>query len=102
MESDRPHSSCKRYRSIFEKYGIRYVRSILGKGIRFRQIVPERKILLDYALGEVKTLSRNSTHMLFKIRDIKAKVLRNKRAFQYYVNRDKQVVENIMKNIKSF
>lgn len=62
----------------------------------------ERKILLDYALGEVKTLSRNSTHMLLKIRDIKAKVLRNKRAFQYYVNRDRQVVENIMKNIKSF
>lgn len=62
----------------------------------------ERKILLDYALGEVKQLSRNSTHMLFKIRDIKAKVLRNKRAFQYYVNRDRQVVEDIMKNIKSF
>ena len=62
----------------------------------------ERKILLDYALGEVKTLSRNSTHMLLKIRDIKAKVLRNKRAFQYYVNRDKQVVQSIMKNIKSF
>lgn len=62
----------------------------------------ERKILLDYALGEVKTLSRNSTHMLLKIRDIKAKVLRNKRAFQYYVSRDKQVVENIMNQIKSF
>ena len=62
----------------------------------------ERKILLDYALSEVKTLSRNSTHMLLKIRDIKAKVLRNKRAFQYYVNRDKQVVENIMNQIKSF
>lgn len=62
----------------------------------------ERKILLDYALGEVKTLSRNSTHMLLKIRDIKAKVLRNKRAFQYYVNRDRQVVENIMNQIKSF
>ena len=62
----------------------------------------ERKILLDYALGEVKTLSRNSTHMLLKIRDIKAKVLRNKRAFQYYVNRDKQVVESIMDKIKSF
>ena len=61
----------------------------------------ERKILLDYALGEVKTLSRNSTHMLLKIRDIKAKVLRNKRAFQYYVNRDKQVVESIMNQIKS-
>ena len=62
----------------------------------------ERKILLDYSLSEVKTLSRNSTHMLLKIRDIKAKVLRNKRAFQYYVNRDKQVVENIMNQIKSF
>lgn len=62
----------------------------------------ERKILLDYALNEIKTLSRNSTHMLIKIRDIKAKVLRNKRAFQYYVNRDKQVVEDIIKNIKSF
>ena len=62
----------------------------------------ERKVILDYALGEVKTLSRNSTHMLLKIRDIKAKVLRNKRAFQYYVNRDKQVVESIMDNIKSF
>ena len=62
----------------------------------------ERKILLDYALGEVKTLSRNSTHMLLKIRDIKAKFLRNKRAFQYYVNRDRQVVEKIMNNIKSF
>lgn len=62
----------------------------------------ERKILLDYALREVKTLSSNSTHMLLKIRDIKAKVLRNKRAFQYYVNRDKQVVENIMNQIKSF
>lgn len=61
----------------------------------------ERKILLDYALCEVKTLSRNSTHMLLKIRDIKAKVLRNKRAFQYYVNRDKQVVESIMNQIKS-
>jgi hypothetical protein len=62
----------------------------------------ERKILLDYALGEVKTLSRNSTHMLLKIKDIKAKVLRNKRAFQYYVNRDRQVVQDIMNNIKSF
>lgn len=62
----------------------------------------ERKVLLDYALGEVKSLSRNSTYMLLKIRDIKAKVLRNKRAFQYYVNRDRQVVENIMNHIKSF
>ncbi|BBQ08785.1 hypothetical protein [Elizabethkingia anophelis] len=75
---------------------------ILSYGAINQMEKSERKILLDYALGEVKTLSRNSTHMLLKIRDIKIKVLRNKRAFQYYVNRDRQVVENIMKNIKSF
>ena len=75
---------------------------ILSYGAINQMEKSERKILLDYALGEVKTLSRNSTHMLLKIRDIKAKVLRNKRAFQYYINRDKQVVENIMKNIKNF
>ncbi|MPT32506.1 MAG: hypothetical protein E2600_12765 [Chryseobacterium sp.] len=75
---------------------------ILSYGAINQMEQSERKILLDYALGEVKTLSRNSTHMLLKIRDIKAKVLRNKRAFQYYVNRDKQVVESIMNNIKSF
>lgn len=75
---------------------------ILSYGAINQMEKSERKILLDYALGEVKAISRNSTHMLLKIRDIKAKVLRNKRAFQYYVNRDKQVVESIMNNIKSF
>ncbi|MCG2793377.1 MAG: hypothetical protein L6262_07530 [Weeksellaceae bacterium] len=75
---------------------------ILSYGAINQMEKSERKVLLDYALGEVKILSRNSTHMLLKIRDIKAKVKRNKRAFQYYVNRDKQVVESIMNNIKSF
>ncbi|WP_126652228.1 hypothetical protein [Chryseobacterium aureum] len=75
---------------------------ILSYGAINQMEKSERKILLDYALGEVKTLSRNSSFMLLKIRDIKAKVLRNKRAFQYYVNRDRQVVKNIMNNIKSF
>ncbi|SEH29842.1 hypothetical protein [Chryseobacterium culicis] len=75
---------------------------ILSYGAINQMEKSERKILLDYALGEVKTLSRNSTFMLLKIRDIKAKVLRNKRAFQYYVNRDRQVVKNIMNDIKSF
>jgi hypothetical protein len=75
---------------------------ILSYGAINQMEKSERKILLDYALAEVKTLSRNSTHMLLKIRDIKAKVLRNKRAYQYYINRDKQVVESIMNNIKSF
>lgn len=75
---------------------------ILSYGAINQMEKSERKILLDYALGEVKAISRNSTHMLLKVRDIKAKLLRNKRAFQYYVNRDKQVVESIMNNIKSF
>lgn len=75
---------------------------ILSYGAINQMEKSERKILLDYALGEVKVISRNSTHMLLKIKDIKAKVLRNKRAFQYYVNRDKQVVESLMNNIKSF
>jgi len=75
---------------------------ILSYGAITQMEKSERKILLDYALGEVKAISRNSTHMLLKIKDIKATVLRNKRAFQYYVNRDKQVVESIMNNIKSF
>ncbi|MGI9580100.1 hypothetical protein ACR1PO_02700 [Chryseobacterium sp. RRHN12] len=75
---------------------------ILSYGAINQMEQSERKVLLDYALREVKSLSRNSTHMLLKIRDIKAKVLRNKRAFQYYVNRDRQVVENIMNQIKSF
>jgi hypothetical protein len=75
---------------------------ILSYGAINQMEQSERKILLDYAVGEVKTLSRNSTYMLLKIMDIKVKVLRNKRAFQYYVNRDKQVVESIMNNIKSF
>jgi hypothetical protein len=46
---------------------------ILSYGAINQMEKSERKILLDYALGEVKTLSRNSTHMLLKIRDIKAK-----------------------------
>ncbi|KUJ54329.1 MULTISPECIES: hypothetical protein [Chryseobacterium] len=75
---------------------------ILSYGAINQMEKSERKVLLDYALSEVKVLSRNSTYMLLKIRDIKAKVLRNIRAFQYYVNRDRQVVESIMNNIKSF
>ncbi len=75
---------------------------ILSYGAINQMEQSERKVLLDFALAEVKALSRNSSHMLLKIRDIKAKALRNKRAFQYYVNRDRQVVENIMNHIKSF
>lgn len=62
----------------------------------------ERKILLDYALSEVEQLSRNSTFMLMKIRDIKEKVRWRNVLLKYYVNRDKKVVEDIIKGIKNF
>ena len=75
---------------------------ILSYGAMNQMEKAERQILLDYALEEVKALSRNSTYMLFKIRAVKAKAKQNRRAFQYYVNRDRQVVEDIMDNIKSF
>lgn len=75
---------------------------ILSYGAINQMEKAERQELLSFALGEVKTISRNSTNMLQRVRNIKAKVKRNKRAFQYIVNRDKQVVQDIMNNIKSF
>lgn len=62
----------------------------------------ERKILLDYALGEVENLDRSSTYMLMKVRDIKEKVQWQNILFKYYANRDKQIVKDIMTGIKTF
>ncbi|MDV2442579.1 hypothetical protein CMV00_02040 [Elizabethkingia anophelis] len=62
----------------------------------------ERKILLDYALGEVENLNRSSTYMLMKVREIKEKVQWQNILFKYYVSRDKQIVKDIMTGIKNF
>ena len=56
----------------------------------------ERKILLEYALGEVVNLRRDSLFMLMKIRDIKRKVEWTKFVVLNYINKDKQIVESIM------
>ena len=56
----------------------------------------ERKILLEYALGEVVNLRRDSLFMLYKIRDIKRKVEWTKFVVLNYINKDKQIVEQIM------
>lgn len=56
----------------------------------------ERKILLDYALDEVRQLRIDSYLMLMKIRDIKQKVEYKKFLVSYYINKDKKIIEDIM------
>lgn len=56
----------------------------------------ERKILLEYALNEVINLRRDALFMLMKIRDIKRKVEWTKFVVLNYLNKDKQIVEQIM------
>lgn len=62
----------------------------------------ERKILLDYALDEVKNLESESYYTLFLIRELRRRIEYKKALLQYYVNRDRQVVEGIMSGIKSY
>ena len=56
----------------------------------------ERKILLDYALDEVRQLRTDSYLMLMKVRDIKQKVAYKKFLVSYYINKDKKIIEDIM------
>ena len=56
----------------------------------------ERKILLEYALEEVTRLRRDSFFMLMTIRDIKRKVDWTKFVVLNYINKDKQIVEQII------
>jgi hypothetical protein len=58
----------------------------------------ERKILLDYALEEVRQLTRDAFFMLGMIRDIKQKIEWNKFMLKNYVNMDKQIIKEIMSN----
>ena len=56
----------------------------------------ERKILLEYALGEVINLRRDSFFMLMKVRDIKRKVEWTKFVVLNYINKDKQIINQIL------
>lgn len=60
----------------------------------------ERKILLDYALEEVDKLKSNSSYTLFLIREAKYNLKMSRMKFNYYVNRDKQLVKDIITDIK--
>lgn len=56
----------------------------------------ERKILLEYALSEVAKLRKDSLFMLMKVRDIKRKVEWTKFVALNYINKDKQIVTQIL------
>ncbi|MDR7693399.1 hypothetical protein RIU14_01250 [Riemerella anatipestifer] len=62
----------------------------------------ERKILLDYALSEVERLNSQSFFLLTTIRNTKEKFERNKSLLGYYINADRQIVEDIINNVKTF
>ncbi|HAP95099.1 MAG TPA: hypothetical protein DCP54_04975 [Chryseobacterium sp.] len=62
----------------------------------------ERKVLLDYALEEVNRLESESYYTLFLIRELRRKIEYKKALLQYYVNRDRQVVQSIINGINTF
>ena len=62
----------------------------------------ERKILLDYGLAEVQRLNSESFYILQTIRNAKEKFETRKGLLQYYVNADRQIVEDIINNVKTF
>lgn len=62
----------------------------------------ERQILLDFAVGEVNSLRYSSSNILHTIRSVKEKWNQRKNALKGYVNADKQIIQDIMKNIKTF
>lgn len=60
----------------------------------------DRQILLNHALAEVDRLNSNSYATLCIIRDAKEQARIKKSMFDYYIQRDKELVEDLLKNIK--
>ncbi len=58
----------------------------------------ERKILLDFAQSEIKTLRQQSYSTLQKILNVKRKMKLRNNLFQQWINRDKQIIEDIIDN----
>jgi hypothetical protein len=58
----------------------------------------ERKILLDYAQGEIKGLRQQSYSTLQKIINAKRKMKLRNNLFQQWVNRDKKIIQDIINN----
>lgn len=62
----------------------------------------ERKILLDFAIEEFKRLDKTSFFLYQKIRDIKRAIRFKTNNIYYIINRDKQIVQDILNNIQGF
>lgn len=62
----------------------------------------ERQRLLNYALDEVVKIKNQSFDILWIVRNLKQTVYTKKHLFKYYVNRDKQIIQDIFNNVKSF
>lgn len=62
----------------------------------------ERQRLLNYALDEVVKIKNQSFDILWIVRNLKQTVYTKKHLFKYYVNRDKQIKQDIFNNVKSF
>jgi hypothetical protein len=60
----------------------------------------DRQILLNHALAEVDRLNNNSFATLCVIREAKEQERLKKAMFDYYIERDKELVEDLLKNIK--
>jgi uncharacterized membrane protein len=58
----------------------------------------ERKILLDYAQNEIKTLRQQSYATLQKILNVKRKMKLRNNLFKNWINKDKQIIQNIINN----
>ena len=58
----------------------------------------ERKILLDYAQNEIKTLRQQSYSTLQKILNVKRKMKLRNNLFQNWINKDKQIIQSIINN----
>lgn len=61
----------------------------------------DRQILLSHALAEVDRLNNDSFATLCIIREAKEKARLKRAMFDYYMQRDKEIVEDLLKNIKS-
>ena len=62
----------------------------------------ERKILLDFAKGEFQQLRIESGDMLRKIRNAKRKVNLKRTTLKGWVERDKKIIKDIIKNAEMY
>lgn len=62
----------------------------------------ERQTLLNYALDETKRLKTECYTMLLTVKNIKEKLKLERAKIQYGIDRDKNLVKDILKNIKNF